>query len=146
MKPRKRSREKKYFTVAQANATLPLIRAILRDLTTLARELKDRHDRLERFQGPDGGNMGEAHQEELQQVLGDFERDQERMREYLQELKTLGIELKDELLGLVDFPSWMDGREVYLCWRLDEPEVAHWHDLDAGFRGRQKLLVDAVNP
>jgi len=39
----------------------------------------------------------------------------------------------------VDFPCWMDEREVYLCWKLDEPEVSHWHEVDAGFAGRQKL-------
>jgi hypothetical protein len=42
-------------------------------------------------------------------------------------------------MGIVDFPSLRDGREVYLCWRVDEPTVAYWHDLDAGFRGRQPL-------
>ena len=51
-----------------------------------------------------------------------------------------GIELKDYFTGLIDFPCRMDGREVYLCWRLGEPEVGHWHELDAGFAGRQKLL------
>jgi hypothetical protein len=35
----------------------------------------------------------------------------------------------------------MDGREVYLCWRLGEPEVAHWHELNEGFAGRQKLMT-----
>jgi hypothetical protein len=39
----------------------------------------------------------------------------------------------------------MDGREVYLCWRLGEPEVAFWHELDAGFGGRQKLMARSAN-
>ena len=39
------------------------------------------------------------------------------------ELRQLGVELKDYFTGLIDFPCWMDGREVYLCWRLGEPEV-----------------------
>jgi hypothetical protein len=38
----------------------------------------------------------------------------------------------------------MDGREVYLCWRLDEPDVGHWHELEAGFLGRRKLMADAA--
>ena len=53
----------------------------------------------------------------------------------------LDVELKDYFTGLIDFPCWMDDREVYLCWRLGEPEVAHWHELDAGFAGRQKLAI-----
>ena len=65
------------------------------------------------------------------------------MHEYERELQQLGVELKDYFTGLIDFPCWMNGHEVYLCWRLGEPEVGHWHELDAGFAGRQKLMADA---
>ena len=50
-----------------------------------------------------------------------------------------GVELKDYFAGLVDFPSRREGRVVYLCWRFGEPAVAYWHELEAGFAGRQKL-------
>jgi hypothetical protein len=73
-----------------------------------------------------------------------MERGQERMRDYEKELRQLGVELKDYFTGLVDFPCLMHGREVYLCWRLGESEVAHWHELEDGFAGRQKLLADAA--
>ncbi len=43
------------------------------------------------------------------------------MKDYVQELHALGVELKDYYTGLVDFPAWMNGHEVYLCWRLGEP-------------------------
>jgi len=89
--------------------------------------------------------MGDAHREEVQLVQAEFERDQERMQEFEQELKNLGVELKDYYTGLIDFPCWMNNHEVYLCWRLGEPDVAHWHEIEAGFAGRQKLLVDATN-
>lgn len=131
----KRAR-KKYFTVEEANATLPLLRSILRDVTALAHDLRERHQRLERLQG---GTLDKAHAEELQTLLADFERDQERMQEYEDELQKLGVELKDYFTGLIDFRTKIDGREVYLCWRLGEPEIQHWHELDAGFAGRQKL-------
>ena len=144
MAAQKRARPKKYFTAAEANATLPLLRAILSDVTALARDLRDRHERLARVQPPPKGSLGDAYKEELQQIHAEFERDQERMREYEAELKNLGIELKDYYTGLVDFPCRMDGRDVYLCWRLGEPDVAHWHEIDAGFAGRQKLLRDTA--
>lgn len=130
---------KKYYTVAEANAALPLVRAIVRDLTELARDLQERHERLARMQPPPRGSLGEAHQEELRQAFAEFERDQERMLEYEHELKKLGIEVKDYNTGLIDFPAWMDNREVYLCWRLGEHEVAFWHELEAGFAGRQQI-------
>jgi hypothetical protein len=138
----KRSRGKRYFTVAEANATLPLLRSILRDVTMLARDLHERQERLAQVQSPLRGKTTDAYREEVEQIQAEFDRDQERMREYEEELKSLGIELKDYLTGLVDFPSRMNDREVYLCWRLGEPEVAHWHELEAGFAGRQKLMAD----
>jgi hypothetical protein len=133
---------KKYYTVAEANSTLPLVRAIVRDVTELARDLRERGERLSRLR-PTARGLSEAHKEELLQVQDEFERGQERMKEYERELKQLGIELKDYFTGLIDFPCWMDGREVYLCWRLGEPAVLHWHEVEAGFAGRQKLMADA---
>jgi hypothetical protein len=143
MVARKPSTGKKYFTVAQANATLPLVRAIARDVTQLAHSLSERHQRLSRLNPAGSPGLSEAHQEELRQVQADLERDQQQMHDYERELQSLGIELKDYFTGLVDFPCWKDDREVYLCWRLGEPEVAYWHELDAGFAGRQKLQVHA---
>lgn len=133
---------KKYFTVAEANATLPLVRAIVRDICDLARSWRERQERLNRLQPGKRGMLSEAHQEEVLQAYADYERDQERMQEYEQELKRLGVELKDYFTGLIDFPAWRDGREVYLCWRLGEPEVAYWHEVEAGFAGRQKLVPE----
>jgi hypothetical protein len=131
------STRKKYYTADEANATLPLLRSILRDVTALAGELRDRHERLARLQS--AGKLDAAHAEEVQAEIDAFERGQERMKEYEAELARLHIELKDYFTGLVDFRAIMDGREVYLCWKLGEPEVAHWHELDAGFAGRRKL-------
>jgi hypothetical protein len=55
------------------------------------------------------------------------------------ELAGAGIVLRDLDRGLVDFPAIRDGEEVYLCWLVDEPEIEHWHELDAGFAGRRRL-------
>ena len=131
---------KKYFTLDQANASLPLVRAIVSDIAELARSLRERRDRLGRLQTPPRIRIGEVYREELEQARADFERDQERLAEFVRELSELGIELKDFDTGLVDFPCRMDGREVYLCWRLGESEVSHWHELDAGFAERKKII------
>ncbi len=141
---KKRAVAKKYFTVAEANATLPLVRAIARDIMDLAHNLRERQDRLTRVRVPDRAVILEAHAEELQQAQAEFERDQDRLGEYARELKNLGVELKDYFTGLLDFPSRLDGREVYLCWRFGEAEIAYWHEMDAGFAGRQKLRQGAA--
>ncbi len=131
--------EKKYFTVAEANAALPLVRAIVRDIAELARTLQDRYERLARIRPTETARLGEPYHEEIVELQEELERDRERMQEYEQELQQLGIELKDHQQGLLDFPCWMDDREVFLCWKLGEPRVAYWHELDAGFAGRQRL-------
>src|SRR6516162_8121018 len=132
----KKSSKKKLFTISQANASLPLIRAIVADITQLARRLEERHDLL-----AERHVIDEPHREELRHLQADFDRDKERMRECCRELVELGVELKDVRAGLIDFPCWMENREVYLCWRLGEAEVAFWHEVDAGFAGRQRLLA-----
>ncbi len=128
-----RSAAKKYFTVDEANATLPLVRLIVRDITTLAQALREQHRLVTRLQDEAGSEA------DLDAAVAELERVRDQMRAYEQELAQLHVELKDYLTGLIDFPARMDGREVYLCWRLGEPEVAHWHELNAGFAGRQKL-------
>jgi hypothetical protein len=136
---------RKYFTPAQANAALPLVRAIVGDIVHLANELRDRHEILAQRSRTDRRTaLSPAHQEELELAQAEFERGRERMQELEKELADLGIELKDYFTGLIDFWCRMDGRDVYLCWKLGEPEVAHWHELNAGFAGRRKLTVDAV--
>jgi uncharacterized protein DUF2203 len=55
------------------------------------------------------------------------------------ELQAADIVVRDLVRGLVDFPAVRDGVEVYLCWLVDEPQIEHWHELDAGFGGRRRL-------
>jgi hypothetical protein len=135
--------KKRMFTPAQANAMLPLLRSILRDVTTLAHEMHDRQEHLQNTKG--GAAVTPAHREEMVQIEAEFERGRQRMHDYLEELENLGIELKDPFTGLIDFRAQIDGREVYLCWRMDETEVGHWHELDTGFAGRQKLMAHAAS-
>ncbi len=134
----KSSQGKKYYTVKEANATLPLVRAIVADITRLAPELRDRYDRLKEL-SPEEPSVNHPKWDEISQLQGELDRDQEQLNAYFAELAQLGIELKDPFTGLLDFPCWMENREVYLCWRQGESEVGHWHELDAGFAGRQKI-------
>jgi len=62
---------------------------------------------------------------EMQTILGEFHSRQ--------------IFIKELDRGLVDFPAIIGGREVFLCWEQDEEDIEHWHDLDAGFAGREPL-------
>jgi len=121
---------------------LPLVRVIVKDIVDLAHALRDQNARLERL-GLDGVERGILTSEQLEEEQAAFEKDQEQLQAYVEELRGLGVEIKDLLVGLVDFPGWMEDREVCLCWKLGEVEVAWWHETDAGFRGRQPLPIHA---
>lgn len=132
-------RPAKLFTIEEANQCLPLVRAITADLVKLSQEVVERRQRLALLMTGRERESGNPYADELAHVEREIEKDSERLHEYVQELVELGVEPKSAIDGLVDFPSVMDGRVVYLCWRLGEPEVLHWHELEAGFSGRQSL-------
>ncbi len=119
---------KKYFTLAEANKMLPLVKAIVSDISSLAHSLKEKYEQKVDLEG--------YVREDLEAAI---EKDQDRLQDLVDELSQLGVELKDFFTGLVDFPSWSNGREVYLCWKMDEAAVGHWHEVWAGFAGRVKL-------
>ncbi len=138
---------RKLFTVEQANATLPLVRAIASDLADLARDVIERRERVKAIlamrEGIGGRREPDPYEEEVALVQEELDRDIRRLQEYVEELRALGVEPKGATEGLVDFPAMIDGRPVYLCWKVGEPEVLYWHEIDAGFPGRQPLYADS---
>jgi hypothetical protein len=133
------------FTIDQANATLPLVRAITGDLATLAKDVVERRHRLALLTSGRDLKPGDPYSDELTQMEADLERDAIRLQGYVDELRELGVEPKGAVEGLVDFPCMMDGKLVLLCWKLGESEVMYWHDLDSGFAGRQLLTAGSVS-
>jgi hypothetical protein len=130
----------RYFSPEEANAALPEVRPLVERLVEARRTSLRLEERLgavrERVLG-NGGGLDPGRVEDLQAeateaaktVLGLVER-----------LDDLGVQIKDPDAGLVDFPArHPDGSDVLLCWRLGEGEVAYWHTLEAGFRGRKPL-------
>jgi hypothetical protein len=137
---------KRLFTVDEANAMLPLVRAICTDLAQLSRDVIERRERLaslRRVREAQGrtDKRSDLYSEEVAQIEEELELDSQRLNDYVEELRRLGVEPKNGLDGLVDFPSLMDGRVVFLCWRLSEPEVLFWHEIEAGFAGRHPLTA-----
>ena len=137
----------KLFTVEQANAVLPLVRVIVRDLAALSCEVAERRSRLSELLGRREDLIAgdeDPYAAELMQTQRELENDTLQLQEYVRELRDLGVEPKNGPEGLVDFPTEMDGRIVYLCWKLDESEILHWHEIDGGFAGRQPLTAASV--
>jgi len=131
----------KLFSIDQAERALPLVRRIVGDIVKSFRERETRL--IERQQlplSPPPGSAAEERALKLEQEMEQFEND---IRRYSDELQQIGVELKDLQQGLIDFYSRFEGRIVYLCWKHNEGDtLAWWHDLHAGFRGRQPITPD----
>lgn len=125
-----------YFTVEQANRTLPLVRRIVEDIVDQHRRWRETILELDLASQSATPDEESPRAEELVRQARDLSRE---LDAYQRELRDLGVQLKDSRLGLIDFPSRIDGRTVLLCWRLGEPEVRFWHEVDAGYAGRQPL-------
>lgn len=138
-----------HFTAASANRMLPLVRAIVQDIVELNRDLQDRAQRLEDLRESAGSGRrreDDVYAEEVDQMQRDLEQDAERLQDYVRELENLGVQFKDPGKGLVDFPTMIDGKDAYLCWRLGEPEVGYWHPLDGGYLSRRSLTDGSLTP
>jgi len=133
------------FSIDQANAMLPLVRAITSDLANLAKDVVERRHRLALLTSGRDLKPGDPYSDELAQMEAELERDAIRLQGYVDELRELGVEPKGAVEGLVDFPCMLDGKLVLLCWKLGESEILFWHDLDSGFAGRQPLTAGSVS-
>jgi hypothetical protein len=130
--------KRRYFSVEEANKTLPLVKVIVTDIVHQFRVVNDLKQRLSAVLNERRRPASDPYSEELAQTQAELETEEEKLAAFIDELTKLGVELKGPD-GLCDFYSIMDGREVYLCWRLGEPLVMHWHELDAGVAGRKPL-------
>ena len=136
-------KHRKYFSVDEANRSLPLVKAIVEDIVRQSRRVENLQERLRRVLREPRRRFDDLYSEELAQTQSELEVEEEKLQTYSDELKSLGVELKSDEDGLCDFRCIMNGREVFLCWRLGEPEVMFWHELDAGFAGRQSISSHA---
>jgi len=116
----------KLFTLEEAERTLPLVRRIVADLTVEYPAWRAAVARFELLTGGARADWGET--KELVAAREDVTRHANRINQYLL-----------ELAGLVDFYSLRDDSPVFLCWRLGEDRITHWHEIDTGFSGRQPI-------
>jgi len=127
----------KLFTLQEAERTLPLVRRIVSDLTVEYPAWRAAVGRFELLTGGARADWGETH--ELVAARDEVTRHADRINRYLQELEGIGCVFKGFEGGLVDFYSLREDRPIFLCWRLGEDRISHWHEIDTGFGGRQPI-------
>lgn len=122
----------RYFTLAEAQATLPQVKKLMEQVQSARREiLRLRPEALPAIEQAalNGGNK----------LLGELAMHAMRLEEGVRGIMALGAVVKDIDAGLVDFIGLRNGREIFLCWQYGEEEIGYWHELNAGFAGRRPL-------
>lgn len=122
----------KFFTLQEANEALSTIRPLMEEVQAIRQRILEKQPEtwtaIEKSVG-NGGNRT------LSRMVHDFE----RLDALVHQILDTGVQIKDINSGLLDFPALKDGREVYLCWMYGEMDIAFWHEVDAGYAGRQPI-------
>lgn len=130
--------EPRIFSVEEAERALPLVRRIVLDLQA---EYPRWREAVGRFEVASAGHhLVPGEEGELTATQRDVTERAERISGYLTELDQVGCVFKGFEAGLVDFYALREDRLVFLCWRLGEGRITHWHELDAGYAGRRPII------
>jgi hypothetical protein len=132
----------RHFTREEATALLEEVRPVAEALVAHRRALTVAAARRARITARISGNGGDFDPQEPRELDEQLEREAEAVKRAVEQLRRLGVLVKDLDRGLVDFPSLRDGEEVLLCWQVGEEKIAHWHGVDEGFAGRKPLDFD----
>jgi hypothetical protein len=130
----------RYFTVDEADRTLPLVRRIVRDIVHDYAEWKERVRGYEYL----AGRQQAEESAEQRAARREVEVLAERIEGYIDELASIGCVFKGFEEGLVDFYGRMHDRDVFWCWKLGEPSIEYWHEIDDGYAGRQPIHREPV--
>lgn len=133
------------FTVQEANELVPRLEEVLDEIQATRGQAKERYEKLQVLDALWGDALGDEENpdhEEFREHREAISRATREIKAAVEtEIRARGLRFPAGGLeyGLVDFPTSYDGRWVYLCWRKGEPEVEFWHEVDGGYRGRQRI-------
>jgi hypothetical protein len=135
-------KKKKLYTLDEANKSLPLVSAIAADYLRLHRNVAERRDRLTEIASRRDERTADLYSDELEGAVRKLKKDTERLEEFAQELRQLGLESSSD--GVIEFPAEMFGREVYLSWQVGESKISHWRDPESAKSDRVSLANAAA--
>ncbi len=122
----------RHFTLLVANEALNLIRPLMDEVQAIRQKIMSTQPEAWSAIEKSVGNGGSR---ALSQMVVDFE----KLDALVHQILDTGVLIKDVNIGLLDFPALKDGREVYLCWQYGEGDIAYWHEIEAGYAGRQPI-------
>jgi hypothetical protein len=122
----------RYFTLVEASKTLETIRPWMEEVVAICRKIIVSQPEIWPAIQKSAGNGGNP-------TLNKMVREFERLEDLLHQVQDAGVLIKDIEIGLVDFPALRSDQEVYLCWKVGEKKIDYWHEIEAGFAGRQPI-------
>lgn len=132
-----------HFTLREAQSLVPKISELLREAVASRAEAAEAEREVrastERIILMGGVVVDTA---AARQAKDRLESAAARLREAVEGIQELGCVVKDLDIGLIDFPTFYRGKDVFLCWKLGEPEIQFWHGVDEGFAGRKPIDRD----
>lgn len=134
------------FTLAEAQSLIPTVDGLLRGAVSLKSEYQEAESVVQAISNR-VTLMGGLMVDRDQAIDAKNRRDEllAKLRGVVEQVQEFGCVIKDLDTGLIDFPTLLRGVEVYLCWKMGEPEIAFWHGVDEGFRGRKAINQDFLD-
>jgi hypothetical protein len=129
----------RYYAIDDANAAVPEVERILIALRDQREELINLRDRVVAASPPDDETPTPRAAEQIRLLRLGMQGLIDQMQAGVARLVEMDITLRDIPTGLIDYPALLAGRPIWLCWRLGENAVEHWHPHDEGFDSRRPL-------
>ncbi|MBA3916329.1 MAG: DUF2203 domain-containing protein [Acidobacteriales bacterium] len=133
------------FTLSEAQSLLPILESLLRtaiDGKKLIEAVDNEFQELAHRVFLNGGTLVNVVQ--MARRKAEREKTIQRVKDAVAEIDSIGVQVKDLDIGLLDFPCSVDGNIVLLCWKLGESAITHWHGETEGFAGR-KLIDERIS-
>ena len=133
----------KRFSLAQARDLLPYVGRLMREAVDLKARYQEAEQVIQGFSSQIMlmGGM-DVDRSRVIEARSTREHSAKKLKECLEAVQATGCLVKDLDTGLVDFPTLFRGQEVYLCWKLGERDIGHWHGVEEGFAGRKPIDQD----
>src|SRR5277367_4977819 len=128
------------FTLDEAQTLLPVLESLLRTAISGKKIMEETEAEMQALQHRIFLNGG-THVDVVAVARRKAERAkaEQRAKDALAEIDSIGVQVKDLDIGLLDFPCEVDGRVVLLCWKMGEDGITHWHSVSEGFAGRKPI-------
>ena len=128
------------FTLDEAHSLLPVLESLLRTAIAGKKIMEDVEAEMQALNHRIFLNGG-THVDIVATARRKAERAkaEQRAKDAIAEIDSIGVQVKDLDIGLLDFPCEVDGRVVLLCWKMGEHTITHWHSTDEGFAGRKPI-------